>query len=109
MGIYIFILRMTNNPIKYPHSFNNRSCHEIEKHLLGASNLFFCPAFAFSLLFWGVCSLAAKIGLFVLGFGLGAAAGQWAVRRKVYELSPGGRRRLGSRLWAFTSLTEPGR
>ncbi|UCD42851.1 MAG: hypothetical protein JSV69_04400 [Chloroflexota bacterium] len=45
--------------------------------LIGVSILFFVFAAAFSVLFWGDVSWAAKIGLFVLGFGSGVTAGQW--------------------------------
>jgi len=34
-------------------------------------------AAVFSVVFWAEASLAAKIGLFVLGFGFGVTAGQW--------------------------------
>jgi hypothetical protein len=49
--------------------------------LIGLSILFFVLAAALSLLFWADVSLAAKIGLFVLGFGSGVTAGQWFARR----------------------------
>ena len=49
--------------------------------LMGLSILFFVLAAAFSLVFWADVSLAAKIALFVLGFGSGVTAGQWFVRR----------------------------
>ncbi|UCF27110.1 MAG: hypothetical protein JSW42_10740 [Chloroflexota bacterium] len=49
--------------------------------LIGVSILFFVFAAAFSVLFWGDVSWAAKIGLFVLGFGSGVTAGQWLARR----------------------------
>ena len=49
--------------------------------LMGLSILFFVLAAAFSLVFWADVSLAAKIALFVLGFGSGVTAGQWFARR----------------------------
>jgi hypothetical protein len=51
--------------------------------LMGLSILFFVLAAAFSLAFWANVSLAAKIALFVLGFGSGVTAGQWLARRGV--------------------------
>ena len=49
--------------------------------LIGVSILFLVLAAALSLLFWADVSLAAKIGLFVLGFASGVTAGQWLARR----------------------------
>ena len=49
--------------------------------LIGLSLLFFVLAAAFSLVFWADVSLAAKIALFVLGFGSGVTAGQWFARQ----------------------------
>jgi hypothetical protein len=49
--------------------------------LMGLSILFFVLAAALSLVFWADVSLAAKIALFVLGFGSGVTAGQWLARR----------------------------
>jgi hypothetical protein len=49
--------------------------------LIGLSILLFVLAAALSLVFWADVSLAAKIGLFVLGFGSGVKAGQWFARR----------------------------
>jgi hypothetical protein len=49
--------------------------------LMGLSILFFVLAVALSLVFWADVSLAAKIALFVLGFGSGVTAGQWLARR----------------------------
>ena len=49
--------------------------------LMGLSIMFFVLAVAFSVVFWGDVSLAAKAGLFVLGFGSGVTAGQWVARR----------------------------
>jgi hypothetical protein len=43
--------------------------------------VFFVFAAGFSVVFWGEVSLAAKIGLFVLGFGSGVTAGQWFARQ----------------------------
>jgi hypothetical protein len=45
------------------------------------SILFLVLAGGFSVVFWGDISLVAKIGLFVLGFGSGVAAGQRFARR----------------------------
>ena len=50
-------------------------------YLISLSILFFVLAVAFSAVFWADVSLAAKIGLFVLGFGSGVTAGQWLARR----------------------------
>jgi hypothetical protein len=50
-------------------------------YLIGLSILFFVFAAAFSVVFWGDVSLAAKIAFFVLGFGSGVTAGQWFARR----------------------------
>jgi hypothetical protein len=50
-------------------------------YLIILSILFFVLAGGFSVVFWGDISLVAKIGLFVLGFGSGVAAGQWFARR----------------------------
>jgi hypothetical protein len=50
-------------------------------YLIILSILFFVFAGGFSVVFWGDISLAAKIGLFALGFGSGLAAGQWFARR----------------------------
>ena len=49
--------------------------------LIILSILFFVFAAAFSVLFWGDVPMAAKIGLFVFGFGSGVTAGQWFARR----------------------------
>ena len=51
--------------------------------LIGQSILFFVFAVVFSVLFWADVPLAAKIGLFVLGFVSGMMGGQWFVRRRV--------------------------
>jgi hypothetical protein len=51
--------------------------------LIGLSILFFVFAVVFSVLFWADVPLAAKIGLFVLGFVSGMMGGQWFVRRRV--------------------------
>ena len=53
------------------------------RSLLVMSILFFVFAAAFSVVFWEDVSMAAKIGLFVLGFGSGVAAGQWLAGRSV--------------------------
>ncbi|MDY7077548.1 MAG: hypothetical protein SXV54_11565 [Chloroflexota bacterium] len=50
-------------------------------HLIALSILFLVFAAVFSVLFWVDVSLAAKIGLFALGFGSGVTAGQWFARR----------------------------
>jgi len=50
-------------------------------YLIILSILFFVFAGGFSVVFWGDISLAAKIGLFALGFGSGVTAGQWFARR----------------------------
>ena len=50
-------------------------------NLIILSVLFFVFAAAFSVVFWEDISLAAKIGLFALGFGSGVTAGQWFARR----------------------------
>jgi hypothetical protein len=50
-------------------------------NLIILSILFLVFAGSFSVLFWGDISLAAKIGLFALGFGSGLTAGQWFARR----------------------------
>ena len=50
-------------------------------YLIVLSILFFVFAAAFSVVFWVDVSLAAKIGLFVLGFGSGVTTGQWLARR----------------------------
>jgi hypothetical protein len=50
-------------------------------YLIGLSILFFVFAAAFSVVFWADVSLAAKIGLYVLGFGSGVTAGQWFAKR----------------------------
>jgi len=50
-------------------------------YLIGLSILFFVFAAAFSVVFWGDVSVAAKVAFFVLGLGSGATAGQWFARR----------------------------
>ena len=50
-------------------------------YLIGLSILFFIFAAAFSVVFWGDVSLAAKVGFFALGFGSGVTTGQWLARR----------------------------
>jgi hypothetical protein len=50
-------------------------------YLIGLSILFFVFAAAFSVVFWGDVSFAAKVGFFALGFGSGVTAGQWFARR----------------------------
>lgn len=49
--------------------------------LIGLSIMFFVFAAAFSVVFWADVSLAAKVGLFILGFASGVTAGQWLARR----------------------------
>jgi hypothetical protein len=51
--------------------------------LIGLSILFFVFAVVFSGLFWAKVPLAAKIGLFVLGFVSRMMGGQRLVRRRV--------------------------
>ncbi len=51
------------------------------KNLVGLSIMFFVFAAVFSVVFWQDVSLAAKIGLFVLGFGSGSTFGQWFAKR----------------------------
>jgi len=48
---------------------------------ISLSIMFLVFAAAFSVVFWEDVSLAAKIGLFALGFGSGVTAGQWLARR----------------------------
>jgi predicted Na+-dependent transporter len=43
--------------------------------------VFFVFAAALSVVMWAEVSWAAKIGLFVLGFGSGVTAGQWLAKR----------------------------
>ena len=50
--------------------------------LIILSIVFFIFAAAFSVMFWAEVSLAAKVGLFVLGFGSGVTAGQWFASRR---------------------------
>lgn len=50
-------------------------------YLVALSIMFFVFAVAFSVVFWRDVSLAAQIGLFVLGFGSGVTAGQWLAKR----------------------------
>lgn len=52
-----------------------------KRNLVGLSIMFFVFAAVFSVIFWESVPLAAKIGLFVLGFGSGAAFGQWFANR----------------------------
>jgi len=52
-----------------------------DRNLLGLSIMFFVLAVALALLFWSDVSLAAKIGMFALGFGSGIMAGQMIVQR----------------------------
>jgi hypothetical protein len=49
--------------------------------LIGLSITFFVIAVALSAAIWNDVSLAAKMGLFVLGFGSGVAAGRWLAQR----------------------------
>jgi hypothetical protein len=48
---------------------------------LGLSIMWLVIAAALSLVIWKDVSLAAKIGLVVLGFASGISAGQWLVKR----------------------------
>ena len=52
-------------------------------YLIVLSILFLVIAGSVSVVFWGDISLAAKIGLFALGFGSGVTAGQWFARRSI--------------------------
>ena len=52
-----------------------------DNNLIILSIMFFVFAAGFSVVFWGDVSLAAKIGLFALGFGSGVTAGQWFTRQ----------------------------
>ncbi len=52
-----------------------------KRNFVGLSIMFFVFAVTFSIIFWEDVSLAAKIGLFVLGFGSGMMAGQWLAKR----------------------------
>jgi hypothetical protein len=51
------------------------------KVLIGLSIMFFVIAVALSMVIWNDVSLAAKMGLFVLGFGSGVAACRWLAAR----------------------------
>lgn len=51
------------------------------KNLLGLAIMFFVFAIVFSILFWFDVSTAAKIGMFVLGFGTGGTFGGWIASR----------------------------
>ena len=53
-----------------------------KKSFLGTAALFFVLAAVFSIVFWQDGSLAAKIGLFTLGFGSGITAEQWFIFKK---------------------------
>ena len=48
---------------------------------LGIAIMFFVLAVALSLVIWAEVSLAAKIGMFALGFGSGGAFANWNIRR----------------------------
>ena len=48
---------------------------------ISLSIMFLVFAAAFSVVFWEDVSLAAKLGLFALGFGSGVTASQWLARR----------------------------
>ena len=50
--------------------------------LLALAIMFFVFAAAFSVMFWSDVSLAAQIGMFVLGFGSGVTFGNWFSRRE---------------------------
>ena len=52
------------------------------RNQLALAIAFFVFAAAFSVIFWGDVSLAAKIGMFVLGFGSGAAFRAWFSMRR---------------------------
>jgi len=49
---------------------------------LGVAFMFLCFAILILVGSWNEVSLAAKIGLFVCGFGCGMATGQWLARRR---------------------------
>lgn len=51
------------------------------KNWLGLALMFFVFAVAFSIVFWSDVSMAAKIGMFALGFGSGSTFGGWFYRR----------------------------
>ena len=51
------------------------------KNLLGVAIMFLVFAVVFSIVFWSDVSTAAKIGMFVLGFGSGGAFGGWLSKR----------------------------
>ena len=51
------------------------------KNFLGLAIMFFVFATAFSIIFWADVSMAAKIGMFALGFGSGVTFGGWFYRR----------------------------
>jgi hypothetical protein len=51
------------------------------KNLFALATMFLVLAAAFSVVFWSEVSLAAKIGMFVLGFGSGGAFAGWFGRR----------------------------
>jgi hypothetical protein len=52
------------------------------QQLLIAAILFFVFAVVFSLVLWDDVSLAAKIGMFALGFGSGVTTGGWLALRR---------------------------
>ena len=51
------------------------------KNLFALAIMFFIFAAVFSIIFWPEVSLAAKIGMFALGFGSGGAFAGWLTRR----------------------------
>lgn len=51
------------------------------RNFLALAIMFFIFAIVLSMVFWAEVSLAAKIGLYALGFGSGIMAGQWIINR----------------------------
>jgi hypothetical protein len=49
--------------------------------LIGVAFMFLALAAGLSIVIWQDTSLAAKVGLFALGFGCGMATGVWFARR----------------------------
>ena len=51
------------------------------RNLFALTMMFFVFALVFSIVFWSDVSLAARIGMFVLGFGSGGSFAGWFTRR----------------------------
>jgi hypothetical protein len=51
------------------------------RNLLALALMFFVFAVVFSLIFWSDISIAAKMGMFALGFGSGVTFGGWFTQR----------------------------